>query len=237
MLETDFDKVAYRKRLEDLIYTNGGEYKGNLTKDVTHLVARVPSGTKYSFAGEWGIKIVSVEWVTQSLERGMILDEKLYNLLLPETERGQNSWVRKIVSTTSLGKRAREEDPAPKNTRKLRRTASAKLSSQNIGLWSDIVNGGTEVERIKVDEWEDKQRDQALHLGILKAEKSESEGTEPPGVNGNPKPQQRSQNNLDSNKESSLTRPERKEGIFHSKRFFMHGFDQRQVCKIGSVAY
>ena len=228
--------MAYRKKIEDLITSNGGEYRGNLTKDVTHLIARVPSGSKYTYAGEWGIKIVSDEWLMQSLERGMILDEKLFNLLLPETERGQNAWIRKSVSVSSLGKRAREEDSVPKSSRKLRRTASAKLSSQNIGLWTDIVRGGTGVGENKVDEWDDQQKDQGLNGDMLKAGKSERDVTEMLNMNENSKPQFRRQNTLDQNNEFSLARAGRTEGIFKGQRFFMHGFNERQVCILESVA-
>ena len=83
--------VIYRKELEDLINGNGGDYRGNLTKDITHLIAKEPSGAKYNFAAQWGIKTVSVEWLEQSLERGMILEESLYHLLLPLSERGRNA--------------------------------------------------------------------------------------------------------------------------------------------------
>lgn len=228
--------MAYRKKLEDLINSNGGDYRGNLTKDVTHLIARVPSGSKYTYAGEWGVKIVSIEWLMQSLERGMVLDEKLYNLLLPESERGQNAWVRKTVSVSSLGKRARDEDSAPKSSRKLRRTASAKLSSQNVGLWTDIVRGGTEVGGNKVDEWDDRQGDQGLNSGTLKAEHSERDSTETPSMNENPNPQLRTQNSLDQNNNFSLARAARTEGIFQGLTFFMHGFNERQVCILGSFA-
>ena len=67
--------VDYRKELEDLINDNGGDYQGNLTRDVTDLIAKEPSGAKYNYACQWGIKPVSGEWVEQSLERGMILEE------------------------------------------------------------------------------------------------------------------------------------------------------------------
>lgn len=151
--------VAYRKEIEDQIDNNGGEYRGNLTKDVTHLIAKVPSGQKHSYAGQWGIKIVSVEWLEQSLERGMILDENLYSLQLPSKERGSGAWIRKNTSTTSLGKRARETDLGPQTSRKLRRTASAKLNSHNVGLWSNIVGGDIKSEERELDEWEEQRRD------------------------------------------------------------------------------
>lgn len=221
-------KVAYRKDLEELINGNGGEYRGNLTKDVTHLVARVPSGTKYTYAGEWGSKIVSVEWLMQSLERGMILDEKLYNLLLPEAERGQNAWIHKTASITSLGKRAHDEVAAPKRSRKLRRTASAKLNSQNVGLWTDIVSGGTEVEEKRVAEWDDKERDDG-HGGMLKTPKAEPD-SEVLGVREFMNPTDSNQIKPQAVEVLDTARVGRMEGLFQGQRFFLHGFKERQVC-------
>jgi len=162
--------VAYRKELEVLINANGGEYRGNLTKDVTHLVAKVPTGNKYVYAGHWGVKIVAIEWLEQSLERGMILDEDLYNLLLPEDERGRSAWIRRSGSTSSLGKRARDAEVATSNPRQLRRTASAKLSNQSVGLWTDIVGGEVRVKQSKSSEWDDKQNDSVDDAVDVKAE-------------------------------------------------------------------
>ena len=146
--------VAFRKALEDHVCNNGGDYRGNLTKDVTHLIAKEPTGNKYKYAREWNIKIIAVEWLFQSLERGMILDESLYSLLIPSAERGRNAWIRQVSPPTSnIGKRPLDGDAASTRFRKLRRTASAKLSSQNVGLWTDIVNGESKISEQKHDEW------------------------------------------------------------------------------------
>ena len=129
--------MSFRKQLEDTINEHGGEYRGNLTKDITHLVAKEPAGKKYEFARQCGMKIVSLEWLEQSVQRGMILEETLFNPMLPAHQRGENAWIRRSASTTSLGKRTREDITGLAN-RKLRRTASARLDSVG-SLWSDIV--------------------------------------------------------------------------------------------------
>lgn len=218
-------KVAYRKLLEDLVNKNGGEYRGNLTKDVTHLIARVPSGTKHTYACEWGIKIVSAGWLMQSVERGMILEENLYNLLLPESERGQNAWVRKTVSSVSLGKRARDDDAAPAYSRKLRRTASAKLSSQNDYLWSDIVNKGMEAESIKGEQWDGLRKDITNTNGIIKVETNPP--TDAPPIKEEPNTPKRS--SYDVNRESEPKLNRQNKVLFRGKSFYMHGFDAKQV--------
>lgn len=220
--------MAYRKELEGRITSNGGEYKGNLTKDITHLIAKAHSGTKYTYARDWGIKIVSIEWLEQSLERGMILDEKLYSLMLPPAERGQNAWIRRTASSASLGKRARAEESVPKRSRKLRRTASAKLSSQNIGLWTDIVSGPAEGEDIKPSEWDDKQRDCDLKI---KAEKSERPGPRNEIKQESPASEVSDEKIPRGSCSFSLAGSGRKGGLFRGHRFFMYGFSEKQVCK------
>lgn len=228
LLETNLNKVAYRKELEGQITSNGGEYKGNLTKDITHLIAKAPSGTKYTYAGDWGIKIVSIEWLEQSLERGMILEEKLYSLMLPPAERGQNAWIRRTASSASLGKRARAEESGPKRSRKLRRTASAKLSSQNIGLWTDIVSGPAEVEDTKPSEWDDKQKDCDPKQ---KVETSDRPGPRNETMKESPASEVFDAKTSRTSISFSPAGIGGKVGLFRGHRFFMHGFSEKQVCK------
>ena len=74
----------------------------------------------------------------------MVLDEALYDPILPEEERGKDAWDRTKPKRRSLGKRSREDSTsaAEGGKRKLRRTASTKLRSQNDRIWGDIVGGG-----------------------------------------------------------------------------------------------
>lgn len=218
-------KAAYRKSLENLVNDNGGEYHGNLTKDVTHLIAKVPSGTKYTHACNWKLKVVSIEWLMQSVERGMILEETFYNLLLPESERGQNAWVRKTVSSISVDKRARDEEVGSIQSRKLRRTASAKLSSQNIGLWSDIVNQRTGIDISKQDDSANEQKEIVENDVIVEA-KTETQTKslpikEEPGFS-----------TLCCQKSSRQSEPLRNwhnKALFRGRSFYMHGFNAKQV--------
>lgn len=228
LLEANLNLVAYRKELEGQITSNGGEYKGNLTKDITHLIAKAPSGTKYTYAGDWGIKIVSIEWLEQSLERGMILEEKLYSLMLPPAERGHNAWIRRTASSASLGKRARAEGSGPKRSRKLRRTASAKLSSQNIGLWTDIVSGPAEVEDNKPSEWDDKQKD---YDPKPRAEVSDRLGPRNEAMKESPASEVFYEKTRRASSSFSPAGIGRKVCLFRGHRFFMHGFSEKQVCK------
>ncbi|KIY03739.1 uncharacterized protein Z520_00430 [Fonsecaea multimorphosa CBS 102226] len=140
---TGFDDLAFRAQLQKNVKENGGEYTGDLTKDVTHLIAAKPEGKKYEYGMQWQKKVVSLKWYKDTLERGMQLDERLYHPTVPVSEQGLGAWNRKARrSSPQPGKRPREENhTGAEPSRKLRRTASAKFGSQTQDMWSDIVGG------------------------------------------------------------------------------------------------
>ncbi|CAG8973465.1 hypothetical protein HYALB_00006491 [Hymenoscyphus albidus] len=152
---TGCDNPDDRSEIAEQVRSNGAIYEGDLTKHITHLISFRTDGAKYNAAKSWGITVVSVEWLRDSLERGMILDESRYDPLLPPEERG-NAWDKSKPKRISLGKRARDESFGGSEgaKRKLRRTASTKLNSQSEKMWGDIVGRGglTEVARSGV--WE-----------------------------------------------------------------------------------
>lgn len=227
------DKALFRKKLEDVINGNGGQYRGNLTKEVTHLIASAPSGDKYEHAGLWGIKAVSLEWLEHSLERGMILDENLYHPLLPASDRGRNAWIERTVSVSSLGKRARDGDVAQNQSRKLRRTASAKLSSQNDGLWTDIVGGGFGPETPKESAWDAQEGKSEADVKAAAASRTRH------GSAAALEHFRRTTAGIDRVDDAGLAPvvaeiiPNR--GLFWGKRFYLHGFNTKKVQDTGSL--
>ena len=137
-----FEDAEERQRIIDQIEENGGVYTGDLTRKATHLIVSRPEGRKYAAAKKWDIHTVSPRWLDDSIERGMILDEKCYDPCLPADDLGKGAWTRKEVRRVSLGKRSREGTAVPQDEggrRKLRKTASMKLSSQRDNLWGDIL--------------------------------------------------------------------------------------------------
>ncbi|TEA14448.1 S-M checkpoint control protein rad4 [Colletotrichum sidae] len=137
---TGFDDHDERNSIIERIEANGGTYTGDLTKRVSHLIVRKAEGKKFKAARSWNIKTVSLAWLDQSIERGMILDEDCFDPLLPQEEQGHGAWSKVNPRRVSLGKRSRSavgED----GQRKLRKTASMKLSSQRDTLWGDILGG------------------------------------------------------------------------------------------------
>lgn len=137
---TGFDDLSFRAHLQQNVLENGGEYTGDLTKDVTHLIAARPSGKKFEYGTQWQKKVVSIRWYKDTLQRGMQLDETSYHPTIPDEEQGVGAWnksARTAISQTA--KRHREETSGLEPPRKMRRTISARLNSQNDDMWSDIV--------------------------------------------------------------------------------------------------
>ncbi|OTA99357.1 hypothetical protein M426DRAFT_325221 [Hypoxylon sp. CI-4A] len=140
---TGFEDNETRVMIEEKVRTNGGDYIGDLSRRVTHLIVCKPEGKKYVAARRWGIRTVSVEWLHDSVKRGMVLNEESYDPTLPVEERGKGAWIRReLQKVASLGKRSRDGSAVPladEGRRKLRKTASMKLTSQKDNLWGDIL--------------------------------------------------------------------------------------------------
>lgn len=199
-----------------MIRDNGARYDGDLTKQITHLISFKTEGAKYKAAKAWGLRIVSIEWLRDSLERGMILDEKLYDPSLPLDQRGIGAWKRdKPKTRVTLGKRLRDESTTSANDkkRKLRRSASAKLKSQSEGLWSGIAAAGggltPQVERSGVWESQDEQV------------QDESRTTSNPPADSS------------SIMTEAAPEPPRIQGIFSGCRFFLDGFETKKAQILG----
>ncbi|KAI0844556.1 hypothetical protein F5Y00DRAFT_197569 [Daldinia vernicosa] len=150
---TGFEDNDTRVMIEDKVRANGGDYIGDLSRRVTHLIVCKPEGKKYVAARKWGIRTVSIEWLHDSIERGMILNEECYDPTLPADERGKGAWIRRELKRgASLGKRMRDGTTAPpgdESRRKLRKTASMKLTSQRDNLWGDILVGQSSTDLSK----------------------------------------------------------------------------------------
>ncbi|KAK2767044.1 hypothetical protein FQN54_006362 [Arachnomyces sp. PD_36] len=221
---TGFDDLDFRDHLKRTITTHGGEFRDDLTKSVTHLISRNTRGQKYQFAVEWGIRVVSLKWFHESLERGMVLEEELYSPLKPTDEQGIGAWNRSLPETR--GKRPKAVEPAARRPRKLRRTASTKLLDQTEGIWTDIVGRNYEPanppEQEK-DEWSTDIQPQAAAEPPNKASKSFSSET-PSGETIDLVTQ-------DPTQDVSQAAPDRSRnlGLLFGCRFFIHGFSAKKV--------
>lgn len=199
----DWSLVAFRNYVQDTASTNGAEFKKDLTKSVTHLVARDAEGQKYKFATQWNIKVVSVKWFTDSMERGMALEEALYHPLRPEEQQGTGAWNRTLPPVKE--KPQNSENPLNPRPRKLRRIASAKLGDQNEGIWGDIVGTGFDNSEPKAPK--------APVLQEAKSFASETTFAE-------------AQESLQQPSESMVNA---RDGFLHGCYFLIHGFSHKQV--------
>jgi DNA replication regulator DPB11 len=198
-----------RQQIIDLVVANGADYHGDLTKKITHLVVYKPEGAKYKHAKLWGLRLVSVEWIYDSVERGMILDESLYNPEWPEEDRGKGAWIRRKLSP--LGKRTRDNSMAnvEEGKRKLRRTASTKLTSQNKKIWGDIVGGGSTVQAAMSRVWGENIKEETKQLGPVV---TTQEASSP-----------------DSSSQPHIHMPIGPKGTFYGCHFYIQGFDRRKT--------
>jgi DNA replication regulator DPB11 len=143
-----------REEIIRLVKDHGAEYHGDLTKLCTHLIVATPRGSKFEHARKWSVTTVGPEWLTDSVERGMVLDEKLYDPFFEPEDRGKDAWKQQTAESVALGKRQREAEKAAEvagSKRKLRRTISAKLDSQHTAIWADIATAGS--AKTPQEEW------------------------------------------------------------------------------------
>ena len=133
--------VQERERIQRTIEANGASYHKDLTKNVSHLIVATPQGAKFDRARQWGMKVVSYKWFSDSLQRGMVLDEKLYDPFLPVEQQGLGAFVSEPIRKNSPRKRLHDEtDGGPTNgaKRTMRRSVSARMNSQSQELWAAL---------------------------------------------------------------------------------------------------
>lgn len=211
---TGFEELTERNAIAELVQAHGAQYSGDLTRDITHLIAAVPKGKKYEYARSWDIKVVGLEWVRDCIERRLALDEALYDPVMPPEERGRNAWRREPIQPVT-GKHPRQDDTQAQpdsRRRKLRRTVSEKFESQNDAIWADITSASAEKDQ--ADEWED---------DLDKPLKNEAEGQHVPNktkTSPKPKPQQQARSRQPKSK---------RHGIFQQRLVVLHGFEDKKI--------
>lgn len=223
---TGFDEMGFRDRLRELVEGNGGEFRRDLTRSVTHLVAREAEGQKFRFASLWDIKAVSIKWLVDSVERGMALEETLYHPSLPQERQGVGAWNRVVGRPGVLEKRARSMAAASasgaQRPRKLRRVASVKLGDQTEGIWTDIVGN-------------DQSVDGSMSMGPPAV----------PGASSRPVIQEAKSFASDTtlfdrqgsaSESVQVQQTEQPRGMWHESRFVIHGFTAKQVRVPTSLA-
>ncbi|NWQ78149.1 TOPB1 protein, partial [Columbina picui] len=70
-----------RKEVQRLTAEHGGQYTGQLKmNECTHLIVQEPKGQKYVCAKKWNVHCVSVQWFSDSIEKGFCQDETMYKV-------------------------------------------------------------------------------------------------------------------------------------------------------------
>lgn len=210
--------MAFRNHIQNTAVAHGAEFRKDLTKSVTHLIAREAEGQKYKFATQWHIKVVSVKWFTESLERGMILEETLYHPLTPTEKQGIGAWNRSV--RPSSDRKAESTDSSNPRPRKLRRIASTKLGDQNEGIWSDIMGKGFDTSSQAQTEMNQRDVDRLPPIktrSIIQEAKSFASETTVLD-----RPDSRSQL-------STVNSADKQRGFLHECHFFIHGFSSKHV--------
>jgi len=221
--------VAQREDLNARIQNHGAEFHCDLTRDVvTHLIVKTPEGRKYDHALKWGnVHIVSPKWLFDTLERGMVLNEALYNPVLPAAQQGVGAWKRQPAEVVALGKRQREEcstdTSAAAGKRKIRRMLSAKLESQQENLWADIADAASNKAADELQQeygQNDHPNYQKTQLDLRRQDVKATQETKHAGGQAN---------NLQEIRECTLNSRHRRTGIFKGAIVCCHGFEEKKV--------
>lgn len=158
---TGFDDQSMRRQLEETICSNGATYTGDLVRQVTHLIAARPEGAKYTHAKQWGIKVVGLKWLEDSLVRGMALDENCYLPETPVEQQGIGAF-RTAPKRPNAAKRRRDAEHAVASEkdgpRKIRRTASRRLDGQSQDLWKSVSEHEVQVDATELDMWNEESQ-------------------------------------------------------------------------------
>lgn len=190
-----------RKRIEELLIDQEATYHPDLTKHVSHLIAAAPTGNKYDFARNNNINVVAVQWLFDSLERGMVLDESCYDPCLPEERIGVGA--RPALPSATLV----EVVPEVRGKRKIRKRAEDMLGSQSQSIWGDILGQASNPKPKKRDEWEDNSHTDNAKKSRVTGEASTK----------NHSPQ--------VNKVDAIS------GILACATFYIYGYAKKQVCR------
>lgn len=172
---------------------------------------------------------MTLEWFQQSLERGMVLEEALFDPTLPVEQRGKDAWDRRQpTSPSSLGKRVRNinyDSSINPLRRKLRRSASTKIGSQSEALWAGITAMGMDIPHNVEDDW---------------TENSATASDDTRGIISVPRPVNAANPVKDPPREvdpadvrQQVPQPlvgNAEEGIFRGRIVYPHGFDAKKVC-------
>jgi hypothetical protein len=108
------------------------------------------SGKKYDAALKWNVLCVGLEWLVQSIERGMALDAKYFTLDIDPFKRGEGAWDRALSLTTQSRFTTQSYDTIPPefdNGNKRRRIRRTQSTAQE-GIWEGIMGAASNMQSL-----------------------------------------------------------------------------------------
>lgn len=218
----------------NLVTSHGAEYHPDLTRKVTHLIAALPDGRKYEFARQWEIKIVSPRWLFHSIRRGMALDEKYYDPILPEEKIGFEAMPVAAVAVKSedagksaISSRTLAEDISQAGRRKLREDVTRKIEGHSQSIWDDIMSQASNTKTHRRDEW-DESRECELTRGDSVKVRRKRRRVEDDEDDQSSRGEEEKENTLGPLPQ--ILPLERADGgMFNSQNFCVYGFEEGKV--------
>ena len=136
--------------IETQIQSSGGTYHPDLSRQCTHLICGSTAGKKYEAALKWSIHCVGIEWLHQSIERGMSLEAKYFTFDIEPGKRGEGAWDRNAALKATgqsgpLGPSLDSEVPVDFDNgvrRRRLRKAGSRIAQE--GIWEGILGGVSE---------------------------------------------------------------------------------------------
>jgi len=77
--------TGMRNMIQHLVNIYGGKFSPNLNRQCTHLIAHSPDGFKYKYARSWGIPIITIDWLLDSLKMNVCAATENYQLNSPSS--------------------------------------------------------------------------------------------------------------------------------------------------------
>ncbi|CAL8068687.1 unnamed protein product [Orchesella dallaii] len=119
------------KTLWGLVTFHGGRFQKHLTQKTTHLFANTSEGVKYQAAKKNGIKVVCVDWASDCIKGGSLLNEQKYDpeLLITKVESVATTDTN-VTQQTAIGTPAQSRQPKVTQTGAVR--AQTTTTNQTI---------------------------------------------------------------------------------------------------------
>ncbi|KAG7829957.1 hypothetical protein KL943_005123, partial [Ogataea angusta] len=172
-------------KIKDMVESNGGSVVESISTVSDVLVTTVPEGLRYSKAREWGVPVVSPDWVYDSVERGGMLSVMEY-FLTGENSKGRRDdacdWEKvRAWKQAEQGKLQTEKAKRSVDTHEKERDLKVRKVDRTNKVWKSIM-GNIKVSNLKrglEDNWSQEQEEEESlsQASVLDASQVSTEST------------------------------------------------------------